>query len=261
MKEPRRLVDEHPSPLARSLLNAGRAEEPQSSLLENTLMATIGVVPLVLNHPPVQSPSAVNPANSVTAASASAGSVKAMTLLAASVKWVGIVSVGGALTISGVRGYRAIRPNPVAASHAPLRAGAKVVEPSVRVAPEPAIRLSPADSFEPASAASAQRAVKTTSSSAATPQALLSEEARLIDDARAAVARGNGSEALRVLDAHRRRFERPRLRPEALYLRMQALRLQGNINAASHVAERLLADYPNGTQSAAARALLNTREH
>ncbi len=261
MKEPGRLVHEHPSSLARSLLSAGRAEEPEGSLLENTLMTTIGLAPLPIPHPSVQPPSGFPPSGP-TAVSASAAGVKGTTVLAVTLKWVGIASVGGALTISGVRAYDTARPK-AAPIHQPLPVATKVDKSSGSSSHEPAVLQSATNSSEPAAAPSAQRLTKSPSPAvppAASVQALLSEEARVIDDARASVARGDGSEALRLLDVHRRKFERPRLRPEALYLRMQALRLQGNIDAAARIAERLLADYPNGTQSAAARALLNARE-
>lgn len=88
----------------------------------------------------------------------------------------------------------------------------------------------------------------------------LEEEARLIDRAREAVTAGNSGLALRELDAHGARFARPVFRPEALYLRMQALRLNGNEEAARQIARRLLTAYPNGPQAAAARAFLKTSE-
>jgi outer membrane protein assembly factor BamD (BamD/ComL family) len=85
----------------------------------------------------------------------------------------------------------------------------------------------------------------------------LSDEANLIDEAREAIAGGDAPGALRILENHRRRFPQPRLQPEALYLRMQALRLEGHLEAAIRVAQHLLAEYPNGPQSAAARAVVN----
>ncbi|MGC4066996.1 MAG: hypothetical protein QM784_20645 [Polyangiaceae bacterium] len=85
----------------------------------------------------------------------------------------------------------------------------------------------------------------------------LAEEAELLDRARAAVARGDASIALGILDRHRSRFPLGRLRPESIYLRMQALRLRGDADGAAQAAEALLEANPNGPQSAAARALLH----
>ena len=64
----------------------------------------------------------------------------------------------------------------------------------------------------------------------------------------------------RALEAHALRFERPHFQPEAMYLEMQALRLQGKDRAALDVAKRLLALYPNGSRAASARAFLKTAE-
>lgn len=269
MKEPRRLVHEHPSALARSLLKAAITEEPRTSLLSSTLMLTIGTTGVALAQTSATAAAASLPPSSLataTATSASSIGIKSAAWLAATAKWVGIAGVGGVLTVTGVRTLKVTRTSPTSAAQLarpPTSAAAKLREALAPVssATQP-IRPSPEpDDTVPASSATRlSKSIAPASSPTGSALALqLSEEARVIDEARAAVARGDGPLALRILENHRKKFERPRLRPEALYLRMQALRVSGNTEAAMSVAEQLLYAYPSGPQSAAARALLNSQ--
>jgi len=70
----------------------------------------------------------------------------------------------------------------------------------------------------------------------------LGEETKALDHAREALAARQPSEALRLLDEHRRRFPSGLLRPEAMILRLAALLQAGEHEAADSLARRLLSD-------------------
>jgi len=263
MKDPGRLVHHHPSVLARSLLTAAINEEPSETLLASTVasiaMGSAVVAIAQASRVVGGSTPPITVSTASAAASVSGAGVKGAVILATTVKWVGIASVGGVLALSGVRTFKRETGKPVAQPHlVQPRSSLRPSEPSSALVPVAApVDLSsstPADPVLPP----APTIPRVASSSAPTAQPLqLSDEANLIDQAREAVAAGDGPGALRILENHRRRFPQPRLQPEALYLRMQALRLEGHLEAAMRVAQHLLAEYPNGPQSAAARAVVN----
>jgi len=261
MKDPGRLVHHHPSALARSLLTAAINEEPSETLLASTVasiaMGSAVVAIAQASRVAGGSTPPMTVSTASAAASVSGAGVKGAVILVTTVKWVGIASVGGVLALSGVRTLKRETRKPVEPPHlVQPRSSLRPAEPSSAVLPVAApIELSSSTPTDPA-----LPPAPTLPRVAPTAQPLqLSDEANLIDQAREAVAGGDGLGALRILEHHRRRFAQPRLQPEALYLRMQALRLEGHLEAAIRVAQHLLAEYPNGPQSAAARAVVNAK--
>jgi hypothetical protein len=73
----------------------------------------------------------------------------------------------------------------------------------------------------------------------------LFEEQRFIESARAAVARGDAHGALSVLDSYDRAFARKQFGPEALALRVEALRGSGQLAAARNLATDFARLYPS----------------
>jgi len=73
----------------------------------------------------------------------------------------------------------------------------------------------------------------------------LSEQLRLIDAARSAVAAGNAAAASAALSSYRTRFPRGPFGQEAAVLRIQTLDLQGNHAQAAAQARSFLARHPN----------------
>jgi len=73
----------------------------------------------------------------------------------------------------------------------------------------------------------------------------LSEQLRLIDAARSAVAAGNASAASAALTSYRKRFPRGPFGQEAAVLQIEALDLQGNHAQAAAQARSFLARHPN----------------
>ncbi|HEX4477456.1 MAG TPA: tetratricopeptide repeat protein [Polyangiaceae bacterium] len=90
------------------------------------------------------------------------------------------------------------------------------------------------------------------SASDATPSRLL-EEVKAIDGARTALSSGDANGTLAALDGYRATFPAGRFKPEALYLRMEALERAGDPAGARAAAQRLLAEFPNSPQAARSR--------
>ena len=73
----------------------------------------------------------------------------------------------------------------------------------------------------------------------------LFEEQRSIEAARAAVSRGDAGAALATLDEYERTNPRGQFGPEALALRVEALRAQGNLDRARAYAQQFERRYPH----------------
>jgi len=73
----------------------------------------------------------------------------------------------------------------------------------------------------------------------------LSEQLRLIDAARAAVAAGNSSAASQALSTYGSKFPHGSFGQEAAVLRIETVDLQGNHGQASALARSFLAQHPN----------------
>jgi uncharacterized protein HemY len=71
------------------------------------------------------------------------------------------------------------------------------------------------------------------------PADSLEEEVNLLRSARVALDRGDGAQALRLLDAHEARFQRGTLYEERLASRVLALCAVGRIDAARKTAQEL----------------------
>ena len=87
------------------------------------------------------------------------------------------------------------------------------------------------------------------------PSADLSEQLRLIDAARSAVAAGNASAASAALRSYRTRFPRGPFGQEAAVLQIKTLELQGNHALAAAQAKSFLARYPNSPHESVVRRI------
>jgi TolA-binding protein len=83
----------------------------------------------------------------------------------------------------------------------------------------------------------------------------LSEQLRLIDAARAAVAAGNAAAAATALNSYRTRFPRGPFGQEAAVLQIETLDLQGNHAQAATQARSFLARYPNSPHVSVVRRI------
>ncbi|HTB75327.1 MAG TPA: hypothetical protein VK762_18885 [Polyangiaceae bacterium] len=87
----------------------------------------------------------------------------------------------------------------------------------------------------------------------------LAAEVASLDEIRRRLASGHAASSLRMLDAHERRFARPRLEPEAQLLRVETLVALGQVDAAADLGARLLADSPSSTYGQRVRSILAGR--
>jgi outer membrane protein assembly factor BamD (BamD/ComL family) len=85
----------------------------------------------------------------------------------------------------------------------------------------------------------------------------LSEQLRLIDAARSAVAAGNASAASQALTAYSSKFPHGSFGQEASVLRIEAVDLQGNHAQAASLARAFLAQHPNSPHVSLVQRIAN----
>jgi hypothetical protein len=158
-----------------------------------------------------------------------------------------------------------VAPAPVAPSPiAPPLAATSPGAPSI-AAPEPAAPNVPVTRIEdlPSSQASGAASAKATPSPRTAPPGelgpSLAREVELVEAARAALARGDASAALRSLDTYDREIPAGTLSPESRVLRIEALVRSGsdaNRVRANALGDAFLAANPNGPQARRVRSVL-----
>lgn len=225
MTEPRRLIDDSPGELEAALLRAGR-ETRASSRARLSTLAALGVAG-----------SAVVAGKSA-AASLSSSSVQQLVAAGA----VAVAATIGVLALTVGRStptVPAASPPVVLTSPAAAPRGAGDVT-SAEPEPEP-----PAPVATPPAAAPPRTVVAAPVASRPSPSASLADETRSLDAARKALAAGEPSRALTLLDDHARRFPRGGLALEAEVLRIEALAQSGNRTAAASRARAFVARHPS----------------
>jgi hypothetical protein len=269
MKDPERLADVDASALARRMLTAARHEKPSNAAFDRTV-AALGVSAVVVGAGASAGITAAGAAASAGANAMAAGvggtALSGATKLApaglvfAVAKWVGIGAVSGLLTagvVDGVSTWSAPEPRE------PAQKAPSTFSPSVGAAGPSRVeqvRTPPGQPDElaalPVKPTVSRPAVAQQPHEAAARRARLAAEVAAVDRAREAMARGNSTQALQALDAYERGFSEQQFRPEALYLRMEALVQRGDLAGARSVATTLLAADPHGPHAARARAVL-----
>lgn len=183
-----------------------------------------------------------------SAASAAGASLAKSFLVYLAIGTVG----GGALSLAATKLVSALDAPPAAVTASAMRAPAPVEQ---RVDAPPALALNPAPALpvnEPAndgvSDDRGQPAEVPPSVSSegrrSLPTSSLFEEQRAIEQARAAISRGDSTTGLGLLDAYERNYGRRQFGPEALALRIEALRQQGRLAAARARASEFERRYP-----------------
>ena len=252
-EDPVRLLDEGGSELMRSLLSAARDEQPQGAALRRTL-AAVGVGGAVASL----SGSAAGAHAAAGAASLGSAKGAASTAFLVAAKWLVVGAVAGAAATSAVYGVTGapIPPTPAktVAVVAPAVDARRPSAPRVAVerAPEPAVAVPAAPVVTSAVVAQpvGSRSIERDS------DAPLAAEVRALDEARQALAAGDPAHALQLLNAYETSVAKPRMLPEALYIRLEALSLQGDKLGSQAVARQLLRSAPSGPHAARARSVL-----
>jgi hypothetical protein len=237
MTELKRWLEDGAPPEVGRLLSAARAETPRRCSLERTLLSL-----------------------GVTGLATTAGAKTVAGAVAVTLKWVAVGALGGSVvmgTMAGIRQLAAPAPAPSISAPSVSRPARspRPAEPRHDVpvpfepeaSPEPRAKSTavlPLASREPGPGPAVDR--------------YLTEEIGVIDRARASLNAGDPSEALRALDEHDRRFDDPRLAPEALYLRMEARARLWDRAGAERAAREILKQYPGGPQVGRAEELLRS---
>jgi hypothetical protein len=278
--DPIRLLDDEGSELLKSLISAGREEEPQAAALRRTLVA-VGVAGVLSTTSAAAAASnaataagasgspavgalaggsaSASAAATSTAVAGAAKSVASSTLIVVA-KWLAVGALTGTVASSAVYGVSgALTPAPVASSASavgPTPSAPKVLprrsNPADEVreipAPPPIEVPPPPPAVGPAPAAAEPSAERAGSSLAA--------EVMALDSARQALGAGDAPRTLDLLNGYEARFREPRMLPEVLYLRLEAFTLKGERANAEAVARRILLVYPTSPHAARARAVL-----
>jgi hypothetical protein len=212
----KRLLDESGTDFEHSLLSALRDEKPSPELVAR-MQQGLGL--------------------GTTATSTAA--------TASSVGWLKSTVVG--LAVVGLSGaaYVALRtspsspsspsPTPIAPAVAPVVAA---VETPVPAEPKRVPVAAPEVREPPDRAPARPRPVASVAPD-------LREEIRLLDQVRSAVRAGEGSQALALLAKYGKRYPRGQFRQEAQVLRVEALKLSGNQEAAVALGKKFVAAHPD----------------
>jgi hypothetical protein len=157
---------------------------------------------------------------------------------AMAVSMAGGVVVGRVTAPTASAPIASLPPSPtlVASTPAPL--------PSPTDQTPPPSPTAPLRTPEPTLAPPSARQPPPPSPKSTSPSSSLQKEQELIDTARGALARGRADDALAATEAHAKRFPRGALAEEREALAIQALVLEGNVDAARTRATAFRASYP-----------------
>ena len=231
---------EKPSPLEQRLLDAAANESPSA---EQRLRVRLALGLPVVAAPPLP----VAPAGR-----------RALLLKVAGGSLV--VSVAAVALFFGLGGKSHDQPPvvPLATRQTPATLAAGGPEAAPAATAPAATEAAPA-ATEAAAAPSHGGAVPKRSSKAAVADsgADLSEQLRLIDAARSAVAAGNASAASAALSSYRTRFPRGPFGQEAAVLQIETLDLQGNHAQAAAQAHSFLVRHPNSPHVGVVQRIAN----
>lgn len=253
-------------PLARLLLESGRADQPQHGARDRALLA-FGFAPLgaLAVAPPVAATVASAPAGALAGGS----KVTAWTLVG---KSVAIGALGSVLAIGLVKGVVAslaptatLQPQQAAPTDAPP----SLATPSTTLGSPPSPRatssahatltLAPKKAQQPSDAPAAPNdipAIPATSPSVADTSSTLELEA--LARVRRALSAHESARALAMLDDFTRRFPASRVAEEAAVLRIETLRALGRSSEAQTLARKFLRERPSSIYGAKVSAMTSS---
>jgi hypothetical protein len=257
MKAPRTRIAEGATDFERDLLRSWERERPSDEARQGAL-ALVGVA-AALGGSTTASTAAAAGLKAATGSMAPKAATLGATVLA---KWA-IVGAVVAVAAGGV----AVEHSRSSSKETPVRATVPVVAPMVRSVATPPPSLQAAVPV-PRATATVEAPLTSSQPPAAMlpppapaaqeprPALGLGQQVAALDQARDALASGNASVAIRLVDDYDRQFPRGALAQEATALRIEALFLQGNRDAATHLADRFLAANPRSPHAARIRLLV-----
>ena len=240
--------------LAQSLIASARLDEkPVPDAVRHGMLAALGAA------------GALGSASVV--AGAASGALHRLVL----VKWLAatvIIGTAGAGVYAVVKRGQSSQASHTSAGAPAVGQGAK---PPVTLSPPTGHDASPApaqpeaeaphDDASPVEPRAQHRAEAGSAASAdklnAADASSLEGEVTALDRARSALAAGDATHALELLGQYEQAFPKGALRPEATYLRIQALSKSGQREAARELAARFLAKHPSTPHAAQLQALLS----
>ncbi len=234
MSDLKLVAPDQPTPLERQLLNAAANEMPSAEQRMRVRQAlglpAVAVVPLA---------PASNTARRALLMKAAAGGLI-------------VVSAAALLFYAGFgrsQHANAVNvPTPVAVPSTPVPAVAPVAAQQAAepvAAPLPPVEPLPSNVPDVKLAPKGARVTNAAASSSASDAGDLTEQLRLIDAARSAVAAGDAKGASTAISAYQTRFPRGAFGQEAAVLRIETVDLQGNHAQAASLAKSFLAKHPN----------------
>ncbi len=249
MKDPKRLCEERSDRLTVLLLEAGRDEAPSKEWLGRTLGGAV----------------AAGTTLAATAAAAGTAAPLASSALpiALVVKWLGIGALVGVVASAGTA---AVLPDQRESSSevAAPREQSPAVAVIAPAAPKPPAALVPLNppartaAPVPVAALPAPPRSALVRSPVAPETRAVREEVRALGRAKAALNHGRPADTLAILAEYRARFPQGHLRPEAVYLEMEAELARGNRERARVLAHALsVGRSPNAER---ARAILKEEQ-
>jgi hypothetical protein len=242
------MMDETADPekdeLLSRLVRAGASERPSSRSMSRTLSALgLGATTLGI-------------ATSAGAIGA-AGPVGTLTLAVIG-KWASLGLASGVVVASVAHGVARLPSSPSMPSPAPQISASPAIVPSsssssvaFSAPPSPLGTSLPPPVGRLPSSGSGRTDVAV--------RAPLAAELVLVDRGRALLQGGSPRAALSALDRYERDFAGPRLLPEVLYLRMEALEQLGMTAQATAIARQLAQGFPRSPHAARARRVLTGR--
>jgi hypothetical protein len=232
MSDLKLVAPDQPTPLERLLLGAAANESPSAEQRVRVRLA-LGLSATIAPPVPVTRAGRVGALGKVAV-----GSVIAVSAIVALV-------LSGASHKSTPAPLATVVAAPISApSPVPLQVAPAAEPVTSPLPPVEAVVDSPASA---SALKSTPRSVSSVSKSAAPADSAadLSEQLRLIDAARAAVAAGNSSAASQALSAYGSKFPHGSFGQEAAVLRIETVDLQGNHRQATSLARNFLAQHPN----------------
>jgi len=204
---------------------------------------------------------AISTAGALGTTSAVAGATLGALRRLGLVKWLATTAIVGT---AGVGAYVVMHRTPISTAnagrvHEPEQAVARGNQAPVAVPPTTEASAVPASSAAeestPAPSAQRHRAAASTANASELPS--LESEVAALDLARTVLAGGDPMRTLELLDQYQQTFPKGALRPEATYLRIQALSKSGQAGSARDLAARFLAHHPKSPHAAQLQALLS----
>jgi hypothetical protein len=201
---------------------------------------------------PERSASAIAAALGVSQPAAAASTLGIASKAAAFKTWLAAAGLTAAGALSLWAGIELLSGHAPAAAPQPRLEAREQVPAEVVRDVEPPAPAETAEKSEPASPKATARGRVP----AAPEVDTLPRELELIDRARSALARGDAPFALSLLNEYSTRFPKPHLRAESTVLRIEALVVRGQNDAALRVGREFLAREPNGPYARRVRSLL-----